>query len=693
AVTVAGGERRVLAARALQPGQRRWVDWRVDLSAFGGQNVELELSTQARPGEDGKPPPAAPAFWGSPVVLAPAAASLPFNIVFFVVDALRGDAVAGLHDPKLDAQMARAPHPPLDAWLPKLEGLTPNLDALAGRGVSFARASSASTWTRPGTIAMLTGARSGSLGLSPREMIPSIKEVQQFYALKPPFLPRLLRTRGAVTRAFVNNFYLVGYAGVGVDIGFEGMIDHRHPTNDTEWITQDTLTWLRENKNQRFALFVNYGSPHSPYEPPAADLQAVPPSPVGPSNATVRAYLGEIHKDDTAIGRVVAELDALGLREDTLVIVTADHGETLSVEHESIPLGLMRDPPSGRFHHLLCIWDETVRVPIILSYPKRLPQGVLITEPVQTTDIVPTVIDLAQMERPAATQGRSLVPLAQGKPAVAQPIIVEGRGAWAIRDGRYRLIVRERAYQRLRTIHGERTVALELYDLENDPGERDEISSAHPDIVQRLKSKLESHLNAQARRDQPISSSQSGAHPIIRLRFVTAGTRHRASGSLEASPPPGEHRAVLKARGVRLDARALRERGGGWDFDFSTEPDRSVGFDLEVDPPTADVKWRLLVDGRPWPAERVYAGSFGLRAETLAGGVVGEPMRTIAAAELTPLVDPKRDWGLFVTRDSIAHEVELTREGASQETLRLMHAWGYAADEVESDDAAAPAPR
>src|SRR5262249_44323165 len=156
------------------------------------------------------------------------------------------------------------------------------------------------------------------------------------------------------------------------------------------------------------------------------------------------------------------ELDALGLRDDTLVIVTADHGETLSTEHQSVPLGLMLDPASGRFHHLLSIWDETVHVPLIMSYPKRLPQGWLSTEPVQTMDIVPTRLDLAGIERPAVMQGRSLLPLTKEKRGAVPlpeelppPVIVEGRGAWAIRDGRYRLIVRERPYQRLRTGHGE----------------------------------------------------------------------------------------------------------------------------------------------------------------------------------------------------------------------------------------------
>jgi len=112
------------------------------------------------------------AFWGTPVVLGPGASSVPFNILFVVIDALRGDAIAATHSPALDERMTRAPVPPLDAWLPRVPEVAPNMDAVAARGVVLENAWSAGTWSRPGTIAMLAGLRSGTVGLNCLDLIP-----------------------------------------------------------------------------------------------------------------------------------------------------------------------------------------------------------------------------------------------------------------------------------------------------------------------------------------------------------------------------------------------------------------------------------------------------------------------------------------------------------------------------------------
>ena len=219
AVKRPGHPREVVARREVKgSGTRRWKDFTVDLSRFGGQTVDLELGTALL-----KPGRATPvALWGTPVVLAPGASDVPMNVLFFVVDALRGDAIARTHDDATDQRMAHAKHPPFEAWLPRMPEVAPNLDKLADSGVIFTQAFSGATWTRPGTIAMLTGSRSGDLGLGPLSLVPPKAELSRFYRRHPPFLPLLLRPYGVTTRAIVNNFYMAGYAGAGVDMGFEG---------------------------------------------------------------------------------------------------------------------------------------------------------------------------------------------------------------------------------------------------------------------------------------------------------------------------------------------------------------------------------------------------------------------------------------------------------------------------------------
>ena len=185
-----GGRRRVLQQRTVTRSTN-WEDLSIDLSAFGGE-VSLELTTSGRNGSL--------AAWGSPVVTSPGASSLPYNVLFLVVDAMRPDALASTHDPAQDARMAAAKLAPHDAWLPRMPEVAPNLDRLASEGVTFASAWTAAMWTRPATLAMLTGMRASRLGLPILELEPRPAQVRAFYAMKPPLWPLLMRARGAVTR-------------------------------------------------------------------------------------------------------------------------------------------------------------------------------------------------------------------------------------------------------------------------------------------------------------------------------------------------------------------------------------------------------------------------------------------------------------------------------------------------------------
>jgi arylsulfatase len=666
------GERRVLWQSTVKPGggvdpkaPRSFSDVRVNLDEFSGQKVELELTTRSA-----EPGPSAAAFWGTPVVLAPGASPVPFNVLFVVLDALRGDAVSATHDPAIDERMAQAPLPPLDAWLPRVPEVAPNIDAVAASGVVFQNAWSAGTWSRPGTIAMLAGVRSGTVGLNCLDLVPPQSEVRAFYAIKPAFLPLALRPHGVVTRAFVNNFYMVGYAGAGVDMGFEGVVDHRYATLDTEKITRDTLAWLKDNRDRRFALFVNYNSPHGPYEPPREAVEAIPPPPRGPRDPIIRMYLGEIHKDDAALGQLLHALDELGIRDDTLVVVTGDHGETLSQEHDGVAMRVDHDPPPGRFQHLRTMWDETVRVPIVMSWPKGIRANTRLGQPVDTTTILPTILELAGIPIPPVVAGHSSAGIIRGKSEPERPVITEGRGARAIRLGEWRLVVRDPIAQSVRTRKGVLTLETELYQVDRDPGERQEVSSRHPDVVARLRRILDEATGRTKTATEPAPSGGSPA--TVRLRFAGAGQLHRVTGILTTT-------GTLSVEPVGLGRRAVSRTAEGYRIDFSTRPREVVGVDLKVDPATADLRWQLELDGKPWPAEEVFAGSFGIVAPELVQGLVGETGRAEAAAEVEPIVAPLVERGLFVTRTSQTRELDLgTSTAASQETMRLMQAWGYA---------------
>jgi arylsulfatase A-like enzyme len=675
AITPESGKREALATCSIDAHEAHWRDLRVDLGRFAGRRVELELSTHGATA-------GVPAFWGTPVVLAPGVSELPFNVVFIVVDAMRGDAVARGHDDAIDAKIGAAPSAPLEAWLPKMPGLTPSLDALATGGAVFSQARSAATWTRPGTIAMLTGALSGSLGLNTTDILPNGAEVRRFYASHPPLLPLVLRPYGVITRAFVNNFYMFGYVGAGIDMGFEGLVDHRHATLDTERITSDAIAWLRDNRDRRFAVFVNYNSPHWPYAPPSSDLAVVAKSGSAPKDPTVKRYLGEIHKDDAAIGKLLDALDELGLADDTLVVTTADHGEPLSSDHDGVPVDLWRGvPPLGRFHHMLTAWDETTRVPLIFRYPKKIPKGVVSQAPASTIDILPTLLELAGLGAGPRIQGQSLVKAMNGTIA-PRPLVTEARGARAIVDDHYRLIARDHEARRVRTPNGTRSIGYELYDLEADPGERADIAAKHPEVVARLTHELDT-LTKNPPAAMAVSAAVPSTHPVIHLRFASAGAPHRITGHLGVDASTPSTRLVVST--VQLAKGAARGAAKSWDVEFTTSPASVVGFDVDVDPPTARVAWHFSIDDKPWPRARIYAGSFGLRAVALESGIDDETARLLVAAEVPPFIDARADFGLFVTRDAASHELDLDSTAAAEETLNLMQAWGYANQHPDAD--------
>lgn len=656
---VASGVRHVIGQRKVAQS-KRWIDWRLDLSQFQG-DVSVELSTSTAH----ESPLAA---WGSPIVLSPGASRLPYNAVFIVVDAMRGDALASMHDVTEDATLNGAKNPPLDAWLPRMPEVAPNLDKLATRGVTFARAWTTAMWTRPATLAMLTGLRPRRLGLPVLELEPRSEQVRAFYEKHPPLWPLLMRAQGAVTRAVVNNMYLCGYVGVGVDTGFEAMTDYRYLTRDTPRITEDTVEWLKVHRDQRFALFINYASPHAPYVPESEYLQAIEAAPVRPDNKHARRYLAEIRKDDAGIGRVLDQLDALGLSAKTAIVVTADHGETMSEAHDWIVVDVAKGVPSGRFTHLSTMWDEAARVPMLFSLPGRISGNRRMSDAVQTTDIVPTLLDLLGVPIPEGLDGVSLLPVLDGKPIQARPVVVEGRGAESIRDGDWRLIVRSPVARRIHKGDFEFEKALELYNLADDPGERFDVSAANKEVVLQLRAELSRQLSS----SRPTPFSKKGpVGGVVRVRFATAGRIAQLNGDLRLAGEgqlkivSDEPTAIVKSTGPNAFHVAMLSKA-----------DATVGIKLLVEPAAADVRWQWTLDGAPWPNTAVFGGPLGVVAPKLAEGLDGVASDELVALQF-PYVSAIGEIGMFVARELQLDSTVNLSESAQIEAQQAMQAWGY----------------
>jgi arylsulfatase A-like enzyme len=693
-----------------------WHDIDADLSAWSGEPVDLVLRTTA----DAPTSSAGPlTLWGDPAIVSAGPTHLPYDVLWFVVDALRPDVAASLHDPDEDRARLAAPRPPLDALLPVVPGLMPSIDALSARGVHFQHAWSVAAWTRPGTIAMLSGERSSEIGLDTTAWVLPSGEAARYYASEPPLLPLILRKSGVVTAAFVNNFFMTGYSAVGVDMGFERLTDHRYRTRDTDAIANDALAWLDAHRADRFFLFVNFNSPHEPYDPVPELLARIPKAPGGVAlESEVRSYMAEGAKDDAAIGRLIDKIEALGLTKSTLIIVTSDHGETLSAAHDAIGLGHM----PMRFHHAVGNFEETTRTPLVMALPGVLDGGGAVIDRVRSVDIAPTVLDVEGLEPDPRMSGRSMLPLArEHREPEPRVVISEGRGCRAILWGNWRFIQHDPRPHAPATSRADALIAAllkpaaqtvrsrkdrdvpdrdsdeptfedELYDLSVDPGERHNVAHQHPEVVAELGARLAAGLANVPTADAQTPPAE-GPPPTLRLRFAGAGRVHRVAGTLTVGDgkrgvvvtvdPAGIARDALRIQGpTSADAAASLKQTV--DFALATSPETAVGFDVKVDPPGAPVAWQLFLDDAPWPPGRTFAGPFGLPAVEAKEGIGSDEARDELYAVSPPAIDPARDLGVFISRDRHGSGSGEAPSGptpspeAAKEMERMLQQWGYA---------------
>jgi arylsulfatase A-like enzyme len=445
-------------AREVNPaatrGDRRWFEAEVPLGASGP--VEVVLATAAAgPGR----PAGTPGFADARLVRvarrprAPATAGP--NLLVLLVDTLRAD--------RLGVGGAR-PSP------------SPALDGLAAGGRVYEQAVAQSSWTLPSVATLLTGLHPrshGALGA------PAGDRGARWGVLSDRLTtwPEAAR-RAGITTVGVSANPLVS-RGSNLAQGFETFVELPWDAETRNWpdaaaVSRAFLDWLRANRAYRFAAWLHYMDPHDPYTPPAA-LRPPPPPGLRPAVAAGwvgdlarrigkregaaltpaeidhlrRLYDAEITAWDGALAALLAELDALGVRESTIVVVTSDHGEEF-LEH-------------GRLTHATQLYDETLRVPLVVAGPGIGPGRV--AEQAQGIDLFPTVARLLGLEAPAGLPGRDLLGTLGERDAVS-----ETASALAPDGTPTRLeSLRTRAWK---LIEAPALGRRELYDVGRDPGER-----------------------------------------------------------------------------------------------------------------------------------------------------------------------------------------------------------------------------
>jgi choline-sulfatase len=323
---------------------------------------------------------------------------------------------------------------------------TPAIDTLARDGIVFDRAYSHSPQTLPSHVSMLTGRLPFETGV--RDDEPGLLKSSE------RLLAQMLRDRGYATAGIVSTGLLRRETGLAEGFDFfddpstvpdAGLADdaeltpgqRRRDGNASETIAEQ---WLDTVGSTRVFLFLQLHDLHTPYQP----AQDVP----GAS-----AYDQQIAYADDVLGRFLRYLKKHQLYDQSTIVLVSDHGEGLG-DH-------------GEQQHGLFLYDEDIRVPLVLKQAAGSGTGRRVADVVQIADIVPTVLDLTKAPAPRNLRGRSLKPLADGTGTLTETTVYSearygrNRFGWgdlvSIRDGRFHYI---------------RAPREELYDIQRDPHER-----------------------------------------------------------------------------------------------------------------------------------------------------------------------------------------------------------------------------
>ncbi len=399
----------------------------------------------------------------------------------------------------------------------------PSLRRLASDGVTFANAITPIPRTAPALATMLTGLYPRNHGLR-FNLCASL-------APEAVTLAEILKRRGFRTAAFVSNQVLSRYVSIPscLDRGFDVYDDRltkperkRRDVSErpAEPLTEAALEWLGRDRAKPFLLWVHYIDPHGPYEPPephrsrfrSASTQSIEVSerteraPGEPKNRPFLAkynllddailevgsydlllhldrYDGEIAYADAQIGRLLDGLERSGCANRTLVLYASDHGESFG-EH------------GVYFEHGLDLYEENLRVPLVLRCEGLARRGLTISALVQLADVAPTCLDALDVPLPASLDGRSLLPLVAGLgPSPAPDVFLETRDATDV-GGRFLCGLIEDDWKcvvELEPGDSPREVipkATELYDRRRDPLEQNDRAAVESERAERMRRRI-----------------------------------------------------------------------------------------------------------------------------------------------------------------------------------------------------------
>jgi arylsulfatase A-like enzyme len=391
--------------------------------------------------------------------------------------------------------------------------ITPNMDRLANESVFFENPFSNGNWTKPSMMSFFHSDYSSNLGLGNSWFTTKPYQRKVYYG-KPRFnIASVLRNNGYYTKSVMNNVFFLDYTTVGIDLGFHDTYQVGMDILDTEELTDHALKFLEEKRDQPFFLHFNLNTPHASYSPPAEDLtyakKVIPRDVFYKFESPVQRYIGEMVYTDREIGRLIEKLKNLGLYDNTLIVVTGDHGELFSPHHDYSYHFIMKT----RFGHGETHYDEEINVPYFIKLPESIKkEKTKIRGQSSLLSLFPTLMGLLKIDtKEMMLKGVDYAKCITGNSNCPKEehIYTEGRMSESVRTDKYKYIRRYPGFTTVRrTFDGEpHFMQEELYDLIKDPEEKVNLSIS-PDA---------SSLLAIARQDFNNGNFLNRNHLYVRL--------------------------------------------------------------------------------------------------------------------------------------------------------------------------------
>lgn len=449
------GQETLLASRALNPraggvNDFRYHDFHLSLREFAGRDVFLRFKVLRQGGDE-----PLVACWSEPVIAA-APTPKPMNVLFVMLDTLRADRVGVYGNPR---------------------GLTPHIDQLARNGSVFLNTIAQAPWTTPSHASLFTSLYPSETNCANAATKGNV--LQEGYVTWAEYFQR----NGYSTAAFTSGIQIRG--AVGFHQGFDLYQDIEYDkAYSLETIYEHLRAWLDHHETEPWFLFAHTYAVHFPYKHQQyVDYRAIPRDWNDQIRIDRDTYDGGARFADEWVGILLRELKDRGLFDSTLVIIASDHGEEL---------GEREMPQPAQHGHAL--YDEQLKVPLILHYPPKIPRGKTVAKQVRLLDLLPTVLDLQGWPQPVATHGLSLLPLLRDEKEDERFAFSEGMTYGvvqvAVRTHTHKLILTPDPNARLDDTPNKIPVPprepLYLFDIENDPGEKTNRAASQPEKVKEL---------------------------------------------------------------------------------------------------------------------------------------------------------------------------------------------------------------